>query len=73
MLIRNKLEDTVLAVKKYKAQKAKLMEELKEKIGLLKDRLENINATLQMPIGDKFHVQALRELIPELIKDVNLF
>lgn len=30
MLIRNKLEDTVLAVKKYKTQKDKLMEELKE-------------------------------------------
>lgn len=46
------------------------MEELEEKIGLLKDRLENINAALQMPIGDKFHVQALRTLIPELIEDV---
>lgn len=46
------------------------MEELEEKIGLLKDRLENINATLKMPIGDKFHVQALRALIPELIEDV---
>ena len=30
MLIRNKLEDTVLAVKKYKTQKDKLMKELKE-------------------------------------------
>lgn len=45
------------------------VEELKEKIELFKDRLENINATLSMPIPDKFHVQAMRELIPSLIED----
>ena len=47
-------------------------EDIREQIECLKDRLENINAALQMPIGDKFHVQALRELMPELIKDINL-
>lgn len=45
------------------------VEELKEKIELFKDRLENINATLSMPIPDKLHVQAMRELIPSLIED----
>lgn len=45
------------------------IEEIKEKIELLKDRLENINATLSMPIPDKFHVQAMKELIPSLIED----
>jgi Mor family transcriptional regulator len=46
------------------------MEEIKEKIELVKDRLENINATLSMPFPDKLHVQALRELVPELIEDM---
>ncbi len=46
------------------------MEEIKEKIELVKDRLENINATLSMPIPDNLHVQALRELVPELIEDI---
>ena len=45
------------------------IEEINEKIGLLKDRLENINAALSMPIPDNFHVQAMRELIPSLIED----
>lgn len=45
------------------------IENIKEKIELIKDRLENINATLSMPIPDKFHVEALRELIPSLIED----
>lgn len=46
------------------------IENIKEKIELIKDRLENINATLSMPIPDKFHVQALRELIPSLIEQI---
>lgn len=45
------------------------IEEINEKIGLLKNRLENINATLSMPIPDNFHVKAMRELIPSLIED----
>lgn len=45
------------------------IEEINEKIGLLKDRLENVNAALSMPIPDKFHIQAMRELIPSLIED----
>ena len=44
-------------------------EELKEKIELLKNRFENINAILSMPIPDKMHVQAMRELMPSLIED----
>ena len=44
-------------------------EELKEKIELLKNRFENIKATLSMPIPDKMHVQAMRELMPSLIED----
>lgn len=45
------------------------IENIKEKIELFKDRLENINAALSMPIPDKLHVQAMRELIPSLIED----
>lgn len=51
--------------------KNKINEEVLEQIGLLKDRLENINATLSTPLPDKFHVEALRELMPQLIDDVN--
>ena len=49
-----------------------MYEDIREQIECLKDRLENINATLQMNIGDKLHVKALRELIPDLINDINL-
>lgn len=45
------------------------IENIKEKIELFKDRLENINAALSMTIPDKLHVQAMRELIPSLIED----
>lgn len=45
-------------------------EEIKELIESLKDRLENINATLSLPIPDNMHISALRDLIPSLIEDV---
>lgn len=45
-------------------------EKLKEKIECLKDRLENINATLGLNMPDSIHVQCLRDLLPELIQDV---
>jgi len=46
-------------------------EDIKEKIECLKDRLENINATLSLNMPDSIHVQCLRDLLPELIEDVN--
>ena len=46
-------------------------EEQKELIESLKDRLENINASLSLQISDKIHVQALREIFPQLIEDIN--
>ena len=47
-------------------------EDLKEQVENLKNRLENINATLLLPMPDKIHVECLRDLIPELIKDIDL-
>lgn len=47
-------------------------EDLKEQIENLKNRLENINATLSLPMPDKIHVDCLRDLIPELIEDINV-
>lgn len=45
--------------------------ELIELIEELKDRLENINASLSLKVPDKIHVEASRDLFPELIDDLN--
>lgn len=42
-----------------------------ESLGELKDRLENANTMLTMTaLPDKIHIDSLRELIPEYIKDI---
>jgi hypothetical protein len=46
------------------------MEEKYEKLGELIDSIDNITHTLNLPMPDKFHVEKLRSLLPEKVKEL---
>ena len=47
-----------------------MKEESIEKLGELKDRIDNLIAGLNIPMGDSFHLGQLKRILPELSKDV---
>lgn len=44
-----------------------MTEEQKEDLGQLIDRLDNCTHAMQIPMPDKFHVDTLKSLLPELV------
>lgn len=46
----------------------------KEKLGLLKDRIDNLSHALLLNLPPSFHVKQIKEVLPELSKELeNLY
>ena len=46
------------------------MEDNYEELGQLIDSLESLQFSLSLPIGDKIHVEMLKSILPEKIKEL---
>ena len=43
---------------------------LQDELHCIYDRLENTNATLSLPLPNNMHVDAIRTILPEIIKQL---
>lgn len=46
-----------------------MKEENLEKLGLLKDRIDTLSASLLLSLPDNFHIKQIKGILPELSKE----
>jgi hypothetical protein len=47
-----------------------MSEEAKEKLGQAIDRVDNLASALEIPMPANFHVESLKTLLPETVKEL---